>query len=201
MTSVNRNRLVGGFEDTFERGQSSIKKSTKNSVNDFAKSTKNQIMGNSSQTPPADQGTNESGDSGQSSDQPQMTDEERVEFLKDLYGKNNNSNDNSNDNQKKAQKGTGDVTQALGVPQKDPNEGKTPEEIVKLEALRKQLHGDYYQDLLNKSKQKEEPVAEKLEREEEEKKMSELEEEKKKPSELPKTVKQGTAESVVGASG
>ncbi|MBI2621774.1 MAG: hypothetical protein HYW63_04000 [Candidatus Levybacteria bacterium] len=93
------------------------------------------------------------------------------------------------------------VSAAIGIPQKDPNEGKTPEEIAKIEALRQQLHKDYYESLTNRKKPEEEHVTEKLEREEEKKKLSELEEEKKKPPPLPATVKQGTGEKVVGVSG
>src|SRR3989344_2913520 len=87
---------------------------------------------------------------------------------------------------------------AFGIPQKDPNEGKTPEELAKIEALRKQLHGEYYESLTNRKKGAEEHVTEKLEREKEEKKLSELEEEKEKPPPLPATVKQGTGEKMVG---
>lgn len=198
--STNRNRMIGGFEDAFEKGHASVKKSAVNSANDFTNTVKSQVTGDSSQNPPQEQGTNESGSAMQNSGQPQMTDEERVEFLSNLYGNSNKKNKDSSD-QKKTQNGAGDVKQALGIPQKDPNEGKTPEEIAKMEALRKQLHSDYYQDLLNKTKPRSEGVAEKMEREEEEEKMAELEEAKKKPSELPQTVRKGTGESVVGVSG
>lgn len=201
--SVNRNNVIGGFEDSIEKGQSTLTKSVKNNINDSAKSVKGQLLGasDSSQKATADQGTNEVGSAATDPNQSQMTDEERKEFLSNLYGKNDNSPKNTGGDGKKPQKGAGSVKQALGIPQNDPNKGKTPEEIAKIEALRKQLHSDYYQDLLNKSKTKEEPVAEKLEREEEEQKMAELDEKKKKPSELPKTVKQGTAESTVGVAG
>ena len=93
------------------------------------------------------------------------------------------------------------VATALGVIQKDPNEGKTPEEIAKIEALRQQLHKDYYESLTRSRKPDEEHVTEKLEREDEEEKMSELEVQKKKPPPLPATVKRGTGETVVGVSG
>ena len=187
--------MVGGFEDTFERGQSVVTKSVKNSANDFAAAAKSQITGSSSPDPAGEQGTNESGSSAQNPSQSQMTDQERVEFLSDLYGKGNSKN-NSGSSQKNSQKGTGDVTQALGIPQKDPYEGKTPEEIAKIEALTRQLHSNYYQELMEKSKPKNEPVAEKLEREEEEKKMTELNENNNEMTSPinPQMVKQGTGE-------
>jgi len=193
--SNNRNRMIGGFEDNFERGQSAVTKSTKNAVGDFVGAAKSQITGSSPQTQVGEQGTNESGSSTQDSNQSQMTDQERVEFLSDLYGK-SNSKSNSNSSQKTSQKGTGDVTQALGVPQKDPYEGKTPEEIAKIEALTRQLHSNYYQELMEKSKPKDEPVAEKIEREEEEKKMTELNENSNEMTSPinPQMVKQGTGE-------
>jgi hypothetical protein len=199
--SNNRNRMIGGFEDTFERGQSAVAKSVKSTASDFASSTKSQLTGFSSQQP-ADQGTNEAGSSVQNSDQSQMTDQERVEFLSDLYGKGNGKNNSSN-SQKNTQKGAGDITQALGIPQKDPYEGKTPEEIAQIESLRRQLHSDYYQDLLNKSKSNDEPVAEKLEREEEEKNMAALTENKDdlNPAINPQMVKQGTGERVLSTVG
>jgi len=192
--------MIGSFEDAFERGQSSVKKSTVNSANDFTNTVKSQVIGDSPQKSLQEQGTSESGTAMQNSQQSQMTDEERVEFLSNLYGKSNSKNTDSSD-QKSSQKGAGDVKQALGIPQKDPNEGKTPEEIAKMESLRKQLHSDYYQDLVNRPKSIDEPVVEKLEREEQEEKMAELEESKKKPSELPRTVRKGTGENVVGVSG
>lgn len=201
--STNRNRMIGGFEDAFEHGKATVQNSVKTTTHDFAKTAKNQVVGDSSQQSSQNQGTNEAGSAKQNSQQSQMTDEERVEFLSNLYGKNDaNKNVNSSGNdQKKPQNGAGDVKQALGIPQKDPNEGKTPEEIAKIEALRKQLHSDYYQNLVNRPKPKEEPVAQKLEREEQEERMAEIEEEKKKPKELPRTVRKGTGESVVGVAG
>jgi hypothetical protein len=202
--SNNRNRMIGSFEDAIERGQTSIKKSAVNTASDFGKSTKQQITGSSSQQPAGDQGTNEAGTSPQASDQPQMTDEERVEFLSDLYGKNNSNNKANSSGATdpgKSQKGAGDVSQALGVPQKDQYEGKTPEEIAQIKALENRLHSEYYQNLVNRPK--EEPVAEKLEREEEEQKMADLNEENKKPkgSINPQMVKQGTGERVLSTVG
>ncbi len=92
------------------------------------------------------------------------------------------------------------VKNALGIPEIGSNQ-KTPEELAKIEALRQQLHGQYYQDLTNPQKAPEENVTEKLEREDQEKKMADLETDKEKPPPLPATVKQGTGENVVGVSG
>jgi hypothetical protein len=209
---MSRNRIIGGFEDALERGQSGMTKAAKQTVQDFAGATKSQITGNQSAPKPVDGGTNEhakaSAPQSQASDKGAnetaqkdpngsnsgMTDAERVEFLKNLYGK------KSDAPQKQPQKGSGSVKQALGIPQNDPNGGKSPEEAAKIEALRRQLHGNYYQELI-RPKRKEESVSEKIEREDQEKKMSDIEEQKKKPAPLPATVKQGTGEAVVGVSG
>lgn len=199
---MSTNRVIGGFEDAIERGQSAIKKSAKQSASDFGTTVKGQVTG--SQTPaPSDsngRGTNEHAVADQSQQQnPQMTDADRVEFLKNLYGKNDHNSKAKNDKPKP--NNSGSVKQAIGILQKDPNEGKTPEEIAKIEALRKQLHSDYYQNTFNRPKPKEESVTEKIEREEQVKQFEDLEKEKKKPAPLPATVKQGTGESVVGISG
>ena len=92
------------------------------------------------------------------------------------------------------------VTTAMGLP--DALNGvKTPEEEAKMEALRGELHGEYYRKLTKPQQQEEESVVEKLEREDQEKKFDDLETQKEKPPPLPSTVKQGTGENVVGVSG
>lgn len=207
----NRNRLVGGFEEIIERGQSTVKKSTKNSASDFANTTKNQITGGSSDNNQAqvkpDQGTNEAGVKAQDDSNTQMTDEERVKFLRDLYGSGNSDEEQIKEAQKdKKKKNSGDIKEALGVPEKDPHEGLTPEEIAKLEAARRQLHGDYYREFLEKAKSKEQPIREKNEQEEQEKKMEEIQTQenknKNKSAALnPAIQKQGTAESAIGTMG
>jgi hypothetical protein len=207
---MSRNRVIGSFEDAIEQGQQAVKSGVKQGVTDFAQSAKGQITGSQSspsqgshqtQAAPSDQGSNEHGASNPSAQQQsQKTDEERVEFLKDLYGKNDHSSGSKTD-KSDPKKGSGSVAQAVGVPQKDPNEGKTPEEAAKLQALRIQLHQNYYQNLVNRPKSKDEPVTEKLEREEREAKMAEFQTQKEKPPPINPTVKQGTGENVVGASG
>jgi len=217
---MSRNKVMGSFEDTFERGRTDLSNVAKQTVKDFTNSAKGQITGsaqqNSSQAstdphssasqaqvssyPPMDikdGGTNESSSSSQNQQSQPMSDQDRVDFLRDLYGK----NDDKAKNAKKSQKGSGSVKQALGVSEKDPNASLSPEEKAKLETLRMQLHGKYYQDLINRPKPKEEPVTEKLEREDQEAKFEDLEKQKKKPAPLPSTMKQGTGESVVGVSG
>lgn len=179
--------VVGGFENAIEKGQSVVGKAAKQAVSDFGNTVKGQITGN--QSLPADQGTNE-----QANANKQMSDDQAKQFLKDLYG----PTDKKTPKIEKPEEYP--VGEALGLPQTDPNAGKTPEEIAKLQGLRSQLHQDYYQTLINPPKPQEKPVTEKLE---EEKKMEELESAKKKedaPGPL-QNVKTGTGEKMVGVSG
>ena len=75
------------------------------------------------------------------------------------------------------------------------------EDKAKIEKLRQQLHGMYYQNLTNRQKPPDEHAAEKVEREKREEEMKLAEDNSKKPQELPQTVKQGTGEKLVGVSG
>ena len=93
------------------------------------------------------------------------------------------------------------VTTAMGLPDILSSGVKTPEEEAKMEALRGQLHGEYYRKLTKPQQQAEETVVDKLEREDQEKKMEDIETQKEKPPPLPATVKQGTGENIVGVSG
>lgn len=113
------------------------------------------------------------GTSEQAAAQKKMSDDEAKKFLQGLYGS----------------------------PDKSQDQKENPEEKAKLEALRKQLHSDYYQNLINPKKTQEEPVVEKLEREKEEDRWKLEQKKAEKPPPLPATVKQGTGENVVGVSG
>lgn len=80
--------------------------------------------------------------------------------------------------------------------------GKKPEEIEKLEKLRKLLHDEQVKDLFEPKKQKEESVAEKQVQEEEEKKKKKQEkqvEEQKKKEDLAVVQKRTAAERRPGA--
>lgn len=187
----------GTLGEILESGKNTVRdipKSTKQGTQNFAKTAAGQVMGSQ-----PTQGTNEQANSAQQTQQQQMTDKDRVEFLRNLYGKSDNSSKTKSQGSNPPQKSP--ISQVLGVPQNDPNLGKTPEELAKIEALRKQLHGDYYQSLTNPQKPQEETVTEKLEREEQKKKMADLETDKEKPPQLSPTQKVGTGEAVIGVSG
>lgn len=179
--------------EILESGQTTVKNVASSAVKgtqNFAKSTTSQITGST----PNDTGSNEANQVKQQ----QMSDDQAKQFLKDLYG--NSDKTSGKSVALPAQNNQNPLAKAIGMKPKDPNAGKTPEEIAKMIALRRQLHGGYYQKLTSRPKQ-EESVAEKIEREDQQEKMKLFEQEKKKPSPLPATIKTGTGEKMVGVSG
>ncbi len=194
--------------EMLETGQATLKNASKQTAKDFASSAKSQITGtnagaqSSNSNSQSDQGTNEAGNSAQ---QQQKTDDQAKQFLKDLYGPTKpkgkgDAKDPANNKVNNSGQSANPVVNALGLPDIHA-QAKTPEELAKIEALRKKLHSDYYQNLINAAKSKDEPVAEKLEREEQQEKFEEIQKQKEKPAFINPTIKQGTAESVVGVSG
>lgn len=77
---------------------------------------------------------------------------------------------------------------------------KSPEELAEIEVVRKRLHNEYYQSLVNPPKQEEERVAEKVEREEKEEMVDLQQKEMKKPPPLVQRQAQ-RVEKFPGASG
>ncbi len=202
------NNVIGGtFEDMVEQGSRSAARNMKQQANSFTKAAVGQFTGNKASQ--NDQGTNEQGNV----QAQKMSDDQAKQFLKDLYGKSDKSlaqQKSSTPSPNPVQNALGipqksddkshPVSEALGIPQIDPNAGKTPEELTKLQSLRSQLHGDYYQNLVNPPKSKEEPVVEKLEREKQQEEFDLAQKQKEKPDPLA-IVKTGTGEKVVGVSG
>ncbi len=137
---------------------------------------------------------------GQSSqEQPESrfsSDEERKEFLKRLYGKSETSN---LDQAEKDQKDKGKSLKDNEFERQIAN--KTPQEQEQLRQLRKALHGEYYQQLVNPKRQEEERPAEKVEKEKKIE-MQELEQKKaERPPPLPIQRAQERVEKFPGASG
>lgn len=204
------NNIIGGtFEDAIEKGQATVKNAAKQTVSDFANTVKTQVTGsqqapNSNPQSDTGTGTNEQANNNQG----KMSDTQAKKFLQDLYGSSdpNSGQEKSTDpNGSKKPTNSGlpqnPLAKAAGMIPSDPNKGKSPEDLAKIESLRRQLHGQYYEELTAQRKPAEESVTERIEREDEEKKMELFEKDKKKPPPLPATVKQGTGESVVGMSG
>ncbi len=207
-----------GFEgELLEKGQSAVanvSKGTKKQASDFGKSAVGQVSGSnsgsgsdsSSANANTDQGTNEAGSANQNQQQSQMTDEERVEFLRNLYGKSDNNSKKSQGSVQSQKPQKNPLSNALGLPQNDPNKGKTPEEIAKLNALRDRLHKEeYYIPTFNPPK-REEQEAEQVEQAQEEQgeQMAKIEKEEKKKQEkldLAGAVRRGTAEIRGGVGG
>ena len=78
---------------------------------------------------------------------------------------------------------------------------KTPEEQKKLMELRQQLHGQYYQNLVNPPKQQEDRPAQKIEREKKEEMQDLQQKEAKKPPPLATQRARERVEKFPGASG
>ncbi len=206
---MSRNRVIGGFEDAFESGSSSVATAVKQTAKDFTASAKGQITGGSTASSPVSQsqpkqgggyGTNEHSAQQNSQSANQLaspkSDEEREKFLRDLYGGGGHS-EKSNSSHSDSGK-TGLVKGALGI---DSNKGLSPEDEARKSAAWARFHNEeYYQPLINRQKPKEEPVTEKLERENQMEAIAEQKKQDKKPGPLSQ-VKQGTGESVVGVSG
>ncbi len=120
------------------------------------------------------------------------SDDERIKYLKDLYG----SKDMSKD------------AQSLPAGEKKPTEfqkqisDKTPEEQKKLMELRSQLHKQvYYDPTFNPVKKQEERSAEKVEQDKKQEMMDLQKKEDKKPQPLAVVREQNKAEMFRGASG
>lgn len=126
-----------------------------------------------------------------------QSNEERIKFLKDLYGK---SDPSASSGQVKKD----DLQQPQS---KKPSEfqeqiaDKTPEEQKKLIELRQQLHKDYYDKLVNPPKQQEERPAEKVENEKKLEMQDLQEKDAKKPPPLAVQREQNKAEMFRGAAG
>ena len=194
----------GMIGEMLERGQSTVKnatKSAKQGAQNFARTGLGQVTGLQTPAPQqSDQGTNEQANAA-AQNQQKMSDEEAKKFLQDLYGSPDKKSDPDKSKTQGTQNPQNPIAQAVGATPKNPNKGKSPEELAKIEALRQQLHGDYYQTLVNPQKPQEEPVTEKLEREGQEEKMTELETEKKKPPPIAVQKVQQSAEKFRGVSG
>lgn len=116
-----------------------------------------------------------------------QSNEERIRFLKDLYGKSDMSQDGT-----QSKKSSEFQEQIVD---------KSSEEQKKLIELRQQLHRDYYDKLTNPPKQQEERPAEKVEQEKKQE-LAELEQkDAKKPPPLAVVREQNKAEMFRGAAG
>lgn len=198
-----------GFGEILEKGQNTVGNAVKKTASDFASTAKSQITGSVTTSKPSSQHSaanpqmpkpsTEHGSGGESSAQKFADDQNREQFLKDLYGaKDSKKTDSAKDSVSSQISNL--ANQITGHTATDSNSGKSPEEIAKIQALRSQLHSDYYRSVVNRPKQEEERTAEKVEREVEEEKFAELQKKKEKPDPLA-TVKRGTGETMVGASG
>lgn len=163
----------GVFGEILESAGTAIKQTGKtaaNAVSDTAKATVSQITGSQ----------------GDSSAPVPATDTDTQDVVESLYEKSQPQNTNS---QQTLQQGL--VPNILD---------KTPQEEVELEVVRKRLHDEYYQSLINPPKQEEESVTEKIVREDQQEDMELQQKEMEKPPELVQRAAQ-RVEKNPGASG
>lgn len=92
------------------------------------------------------------------------------------------------------------IKTALGIPEIGKQE-KTPEELAQMQALRRELHGEYYQKLTHPTQAAQESVVDKLEREDQEEELADLETNKEKPPPIAVQRVQQSAEKFRGVSG
>ncbi|HBB76310.1 MAG: hypothetical protein A2186_02510 [Candidatus Levybacteria bacterium RIFOXYA1_FULL_41_10] len=164
---MDKSGVFGEILETGQQAASSAGKGLKKAASDFANSATGQITGDGS-------GTNED----LSGAQKGMSDDQAQQFLRDLYGKSKKDElpvpqkeagqSQSSNEPQDAVIDQNPVQKALGITPFDPNAQKSPEELVRIEALRRKLHGEYYENLTNPPKPQEERPVEKVEREEKE---------------------------------
>lgn len=136
-----------------------------------------------------------------------QSDEERIKFLRGLYGKSDMSQDESLTSNKNANPNpptTSDVAPAGGRPTEfeEQIKDKTPEEQKKLVALRQQLHKqNYYDPTFNPVKNQEERPAEKVKNEKKKETMELQQKKAEKPPPLAVVREQNKTEMFRGASG
>ena len=149
--------------------------------------------------------------SAQSSSEPKQgqwqSDEERIKFLQDLYGKTDQGKQNPSEEKSKT-KQTSANPLVKSEESKQPSEfqeqiaDKSPEEQKELIELRNQLHKEvYYDPLVNPVKKQEERPAEKVENEKKQEMMDLQKKEDKKPQPIAVVREQNKAEMFRGAAG
>ena len=158
----------------------STAKSTKQSAQNFAKAAATQITGSQSGVPQNDQGTNEVSSTAAQQQMSDADAKKFLQDLYGVNNKSTSQSTNQNSTNSPSQKPMAPtpkqtiktalgipesaaapqetpspakqtITNAMGIPEIAMNQ-KTPEELAKIEALRQQLHGKYYQDLSNPQK-------------------------------------------------
>jgi len=139
--------------------------------------------------------------SGEPKQQQWQSDEERIKFLKDLYGSRDQVPSSSPDAKKTS---ANPLVSSKDKPSEFQEQIKdeSPEEQKKLMELRNQLHKDnYYDQTFNPPKKQEERPAEKVEKEKQEEMQELQKKEEKAPPPLAVVREQNKAEMFRGASG
>lgn len=190
---MNDDNLVGGvlgkFGQTFGQAAKKVGQQVVKIPEEMAKDVAGQVVGS------AKKNTDKSK---ASENKPQWTsDEERVKFLRGLYGKSDISQDqasNPNQNVKPLDKKPGEFEKRIL--------DKSPDDQKKLLELRQQLHKQvYYDPTFNPVKKQEERPAEKVEKEKKNEMQELQQKEAKKPQPLAIVRERNKAEMFRGVSG
>lgn len=149
--------------------------------------------------------------SGATSEPRWKSDEERVKFLRDLYGsseKTSSGEQNSSAKKTEPQSQKTSLNPLVASQEKKPSEfeeqikDKTPEEQKKLMELRNKLHKEnYYDPTFNRPQKQEERASEKVENEKKQEMVDLQKKEEKKPQPLAVVREQNKTEMFRGASG
>ncbi|MBI2442705.1 MAG: hypothetical protein HYV40_02210 [Candidatus Levybacteria bacterium] len=181
-----------------DEGLENLEKGAKQQLKTTAKAVTSQVAGSSSQNAPSDTGTNESGSSATQQAQ-QQSDQQNEDVVKAMYAPSSPNEQHglssSSEKGKEAKEPSAFFKHLL-------EEGKTPEEAARLEAIRMQLHKtDYFEPLIRRKKIEEEQKEEEQEKQEE-KKMEDLQvKKKKKDDDIAIKQAQQKTEKFPGASG
>lgn len=191
--------------EQLEGGVSQVQQQAKKAPSDIANAVISQVTGKSS----TDSGSNEVAQAkvkAQVQQQQQAASHQANEdMVKELYaptGDKASGQSESQESHESKEKSTESQKAASKFIQEKIEEGMSPDEAQKLYSLRRQLHNEYYQKLINYKKgQPEERVAEKVEKEKEEDDRMNLEEQKKKDTPIAVQMGANRTEKFPGASG
>ncbi|MDP3941095.1 MAG: hypothetical protein Q8Q49_02170 [bacterium] len=187
------------IKKSLDEGLENIEKGIVGQIKTNVKAVAGQMGSGSTKQAANDQGTNEAGQHATQQGMPQ-SDQQTDEVVNAFYAP---SNPNEQHGLSPVGEGSKEIKEPSAFFKKQIEEGKTPEEAAKLEAIRNQLHKtDYFDPLINRKPAEEEHKEEEQE-EKEEKKMEELqvEEKKKKDDDIAIKQAQQKTEKFPGASG
>lgn len=191
--------------EQLEGGVSQVKQKAKQAPSSIVKSVITQVTGKSPSDGHSSAATASSTSDKSADDKSAQAHQANTDMVRDMYAPSESQNSNLK-SQNSGEQENGEATESQKAASKFIQEkiedGMTPEEAQKIYSLRRQLHNEYYQKLINYSKQQpEERTAEKVEKEKEEDARMNLEEQKKKDTPIAVQMGANRTEKFPGASG